>query len=200
MGDYKLNYFRFAVSPTLEWYRTRNITDISEPAFGSILYCYLYGGVCEHSGIYVGNNEIVHLNGDGLVEKVNSKKFRKRLEGKNIATHIYVSCKGLTAVGSRKAGEIAIKLIGKQYNYSITNFNCHAFTALCFEEDIKSKSSTSWHNKFIYLGSQHLPHYLHTTAMIAATCYGIYDSCANKYEHIAKTCIDVDNWRIWDTK
>ena len=81
-----MNYLRFAASPALEWYRIRNITDISEPTFGSILYCYLYGGVCENSGIYVGNNEIVHLN--GLVKKVNSKKFRKRLEGKNLATHI----------------------------------------------------------------------------------------------------------------
>ncbi len=195
-----MNYFRFAAFPALEWYRTRSITDISEPAFGSILYCYLYGGACEHSGIYIGNNEIVHLNGDGLVEKVNSKKFRKRLEGKNIATHIYVSCKGVTAVGSKKAGEKAIKLVGKEYNYSVTDFNCHAFTALCFEEDIKSKSSTFRHNKSIHLGCQLLPHYLHTAALMAATGYAIYDSCANKYEHIAKTCLAVDNWRIWDTK
>jgi hypothetical protein len=195
-----LNYFRFAASPALEWYRTRNITDISEPAFGSILYCYLYGGACEHSGIYVGNNEIVHLNGDGLVEKVNSKKFRKRLEGKNLATHIYVSCKGLTAVGSKKAGEKALKLVGKEYNYSVTDFNCHAFTALCFDECIKSKSPPYWHNMFINIDWQHVPHYLHLTAWKAAAYYCIYDSCANKYDHIAKTCLAVDNWRIWDTK
>ena len=198
-----MNYFRFAAFPALEWYWTRNITDISEPAFGSILYCYLYGGVCEHSGIYVGNNEIVHLNGDGLVEKVNSKKFRKRLEGKNLATRIYVSCKGLTAVGSQKAGEKALKLIGKEYNYSVTNFNCHAFTALCFDKDIKSKSNTSWDKRFKHTGLPHLPHYLlpaFIATTIATTCYKTYDNCANKYDHIAKTCLAVDNWRIWDTK
>lgn len=31
---------------------------ISEPAIGSIVYCDLFLGYCEHSGIYIGNDEI----------------------------------------------------------------------------------------------------------------------------------------------
>ena len=55
-------------------------------------------------------------------------------------------------------------------------------------------------NMFINIDWQHVPHYLHLTAWKAAAYYCIYDSCANKYDHIAKTCLAVDNWRIWDTK
>ena len=43
------------------------------PAVGSLVYCNL-GVVAEHSGIYVGGNKIVHLSGDGHIEKVSDKK------------------------------------------------------------------------------------------------------------------------------
>ncbi len=41
---------------------------VDEPAIGSVVYCDLVAGFADHSGIYIGNNEIVHLNGDGWVE------------------------------------------------------------------------------------------------------------------------------------
>ena len=37
------------------------------PAVGSVVYCNL-SMVAEHSGIYVGDGQIVHLNGNGRME------------------------------------------------------------------------------------------------------------------------------------
>ena len=48
------------------------------PAIGSLVYCNL-GVVAEHSGIYVSRNKIVHLSGDGHIEKVSAKKHCERL-------------------------------------------------------------------------------------------------------------------------
>ncbi len=192
-----MNYYRFVLSPALEVLRTRNIKDINEPELGSILYCYLFGGVCEHSGIYVGNNEIVHLNGDGLVEKVNHITFKKRLDGKNLAKNIYVSCKGLKAVGSKNAAEAAMKLVGERFPYSMTGFNCHAFTALCFEKSLESPKNIAISHLGLMLN---LPNFIYPTLAVSVMAYSFYDECANKYDHIAKTCLDVDNWRIWDIK
>ena len=192
-----MNYFRLALSPVLGGYKTRNIKDINEPELGSILYCYLLGGACEHSGIYVGNNEIVHLNGDGLVEKVNHITFMKRLDGKNLAENIYVSCKGLKAVGSKNAAKAAMKLVGKRFQYSMLGFNCHAFTALCFKNSLESpKNIASSHLNLILS----LPSFVYPTLAKPLLVYSFYDNCANKYDHAAKIFLDVDNWRIWDVK
>ena len=43
--------------------------DQVRPKKGSIVYCDLAFFV-EHSGVYIGNNKIVHLDGSGYVEVV----------------------------------------------------------------------------------------------------------------------------------
>ena len=45
------------------------------PKKGSVLYCDLTGSFLEHSGIYVGDNRIVHLNGKGEIEVVSPAEF-----------------------------------------------------------------------------------------------------------------------------
>ena len=45
------------------------------PKKGSVLYCDLSFGIAEHSGIYVGDNRIVHLNGKGEIEAVSPAAF-----------------------------------------------------------------------------------------------------------------------------
>ena len=52
------------------------------PAVGSVVYCNL-GLVAEHSGIYVGRNKIVHLSGNGHIEKVSAKEFCEHFSGLN---------------------------------------------------------------------------------------------------------------------
>ena len=59
-----------------------------QPAIGSIVYCNLLIAV-EHTGIYVGNNKIVHLDGEGIVKLVSPKEFCQRLGGFNPANTVF---------------------------------------------------------------------------------------------------------------
>ena len=66
------------------------------PEKGSVLYCDLSFGIAEHSGIYVGDNRIVHLNGKGEIEAVSPAEFLSLFALQDI----YVSCMENSAVGS----------------------------------------------------------------------------------------------------
>lgn len=114
---------------------------IKEPAIGSVVYCELLFSSAEHSGIYIGDNKIVHLNGDGTIECVTPKVFLNRLNGMNTAISIYTSCKDGCSVGSIEAAERAKSMIGKRKNYNLLLDNCHKFTAGCLTNDFKSARS-----------------------------------------------------------
>lgn len=102
-----------------------------EPVPGSIVYCDLGYGIAEHTGVYVGRNRIVHLDGSGLIEKVSPDQFLSRLGGMNSAISIYVSCKNGSAVGSKSAAAYARKMVGKKVSYNVLTNNCHRFTSEC---------------------------------------------------------------------
>ena len=101
------------------------------PAIGSIVYCNL-AIVAEHTGIYVGRNKIVHLNGNGRIEKVSAEKFCDRLGGNNPAFTIFcpTNSKG-KAVGDKLVAEYALRCVGRLVNYNVALNNCHCFTASC---------------------------------------------------------------------
>jgi hypothetical protein len=104
---------------------------VSEPAIGSVLYCDLAGGLGEHSGIYIGNDQIVHLNGNGRIEIANPYQFLNRLGGNNPAVTIYVSCTEETPVGCKIAAQRARSMVGESRNYNVILDNCHQFTSGC---------------------------------------------------------------------
>ena len=62
--------------------------DLALPTRGSVVYCDLALSTVEHTGIYVGDNKIVHLDGSGLIEVVTPEKFLQRLDGWNTAMSI----------------------------------------------------------------------------------------------------------------
>ncbi len=100
------------------------------PVQGSVVYCKLAVEI-EHSGIYIGNNKIVHLDGCGEIKAVSPKQFLKRLDGLNPAITIYVSCNGVKPAGKKDVAERAKKMIGKKIDYGVTRNNCHRFTSGC---------------------------------------------------------------------
>jgi hypothetical protein len=118
------------------------------PAIGSVVYCELAFGLTGHSGIYIGNNEIVHLNGSGYIEAVTPNKFLDRLDGFNSAISIYVSCLDRRAVGNPKAASRAKSLIGKQRNYDLIFDNCHRFVSGCLSGDFDNQDKFLWMVKF----------------------------------------------------
>jgi hypothetical protein len=102
---------------------------VSEPEIGSILYCDLAVGFAEHSGIYVGDNKIVHLDSQGNITLTSPSGF---IAG-TTALNIYVGCKGPSAKGNDYIAAKAMRSIStrnrRKYNFIINN--CHRFTADC---------------------------------------------------------------------
>ena len=110
------------------------------PKVGSVLYCDLLFGYMEHSGIYIGNNKIVHLAGNGKIETVSPKGFMQGGSGCNI----YVSCRDKFSVGSEAAARRAKKSIGSSRNYNFLLDNCHQFSTGCLTGNFNNSSSFLW--------------------------------------------------------
>ncbi|ESK41225.1 hypothetical protein P256_00214 [Acinetobacter nectaris CIP 110549] len=104
---------------------------IEQPKVGSVVLCGLFFGMAKHSGIYIGYNQIVHLNGDGYIEKVSAKEFLNRLDGLNFSVDIYVSCLNGKPVGSKAVADRAKKMVGKKLDYKLFENNCHKFSSSC---------------------------------------------------------------------
>ncbi|PGH58236.1 hypothetical protein CRT60_09910 [Azospirillum palustre] len=114
------------------------------PKIGSIVYCDLALGFCEHSGVYVGNNEIVHLDGSGYVEIVSPEKFLNRLGGLNTAISIYVSCTETVSVGDVQTATRARAMIGKKRAYNVLLDNCHQFSSGCLTGNFNNTDNFLW--------------------------------------------------------
>lgn len=112
--------------------------DTVTPIKGSVVHCGLLFDLVEHSGIYIGDNQIVHLNGNNWIEAVSPDVFLDRLGGGNTAISIYVSCIGTQAVGSKEVAKRAKKRIGDDTTYDVVNNNCHRFSSGCLTGDFEN--------------------------------------------------------------
>lgn len=116
------------------------IRDKVYPKPGSVVYCDLAFGYAEHSGIYVGNNEIVHLNRHGKIEKVSAKRF---IDGTS-AISIYVSSSMNLSDGSEKVAERALNSIGRYRDYNFILDNCHQFSSGCLTGNFENSDNFLW--------------------------------------------------------
>lgn len=114
--------------------------DQVQPTIGSILYCDLAFGYMDHSGVYVGNNEIIHLSRNGHIESVTPKEF---ISG-GTACSIYVSCYKSVAVGSEIAAKRAKNMLGRTRNYNVILDNCHQFSVGCLTGDFDNTCNFLW--------------------------------------------------------
>lgn len=118
------------------------IRDKVTPNLGSILHCSLYGA--EHTGIYVGANEIIDLTGEGKIRITDPKGF---LQNSNAIT-IYVACTGTNPLGDALIAARARSRAGSTRKYNVLFDNCHQFTAGCICGDFENYRKT-----FFLLGS-----------------------------------------------
>lgn len=108
------------------------------PVPGTPVYCKL-AVVAEHTGIYVGDDEIVHLNGDGEIETVSPREFVSRLDGLNPAVSIYFAAGAEgKALGKRSVANRARSMVGGRRNYDLFFDNCHQFTCGCLSGDFEN--------------------------------------------------------------
>lgn len=116
----------------------------SEPAPGTPVYCKL-AVVAEHTGIYIGNDEIVHLNGDGDIEIVSPGEFVARWDGLNPAVSIYYAAKSNGTPLCRKSiANRARSMVGGRRDYSMFFDNCHQFTSGCISGDFENPCNFFW--------------------------------------------------------
>ena len=106
-----------------------------QPRIGSLLYVDMFLGAAEHSGIYVGNGEVVELGGDGRVRKVPAKRFLNDGSLKMTAISIYVSSHGGRGVGSKQVAQRALSKVGSRRKYNVLTDNCHRFCIGCMTGD-----------------------------------------------------------------
>lgn len=112
------------------------------PVRGCVVYCDLAFGTAEHSGVYVGDKTIVHLDGSGLIEAVSPERFIDRLDGFNSAVSIYLSCTGGFAAGDAEAARRAERMIGSSRDYNVLTDNCHRFVYGCLSGDFDNACSS----------------------------------------------------------
>jgi hypothetical protein len=113
--------------------------DQVQPVPGSILHCSLKGA--EHTGVYVGDGQIVELLGSGLVRRGRPSNF---IEGTNAVT-IYVACHDTKPLGSAEIAERAKSQVGNFRDYKLFFDNCHQFTCGCITSQFENS------NNFFYM-------------------------------------------------
>lgn len=118
----------------------KHCQDGVKPVLGSVVYCDLAFGYAEHSGIYVGNDEIVHLNANGWIEKVSTGEFIDN----TTALTFYVSSRDDNAVGSYAVADRALSRVNQKSRYSLLADNCHRFTSSCLTGNINNTDSFLW--------------------------------------------------------
>ncbi len=115
---------------------------VREPAVGGVVYCDLAFGMAEHSGIYMGQGQIAHLNRHGEIEVVDPEEF---IDG-TTAMSIYTACCGTRPVGDAKAAANARYFLQhvRRMEYSLLLQNCHIFSAACYNGDLNNSDSFLW--------------------------------------------------------
>ena len=103
----------------------------AQPQRGSVVFCRLVG-MLEHTGICIGDDRIVHLDGSGLVEEVGPSEFMSRIDGANPSLTVYCSCDVLgVPIGRKEFAERAERRLGQARQYNLLVDNCHSFTSEC---------------------------------------------------------------------
>ncbi|WP_286261274.1 hypothetical protein [Thalassotalea atypica] len=105
----------------------------TKPVFGSLVCCGI-GGLLDHSGIWVGEDTIVELDGNGLIKPLSSERFTHERSGKNM----FIACDSTgEPLSLELAGQRAIKQIYQYRDYHLLENNCHQFIWQCFQPNDK---------------------------------------------------------------
>ena len=104
-----------------------------KPVAGAIVCCGI-GGVLDHTGIWVGEDTIIELDGNGLIKPVSAQRFTDTRTGKGI----FIACDSLgVPLASEMAAHRAVVQIFQVRDYHLLDNNCHQFIWECFQTDSK---------------------------------------------------------------
>ena len=126
--------------------------DVVKPRIGSVVKVDLSIGA-DHTGIYIGNNEIVEVANIDNIATVRIVSAEEFIEGDDcisrIGTFIYVACKqdregNCIAMGSQDIADRASAAVGQTSEYSLIFNNCHMFTEYCVSGRKTDLSGLLW--------------------------------------------------------
>lgn len=107
------------------------------PRIGGVLATGLLGGLLAHTGIYMGKGEVVELDGEGRVRRVDLETFQSASIFRT-GPGIFTACDGLIPIGDPLAAERACMCLGDQHRYDLVFDNCHRFTSGCITGDFEN--------------------------------------------------------------
>lgn len=94
------------------------------------------GAFLEHTGVYVGNNKVVELYGDGSINLISTEDFISGSYKKGFpvrtAVDLYTACFNDKPVASEVVALRALKLVNSRLPYHILKNNCHMLSGFCF--------------------------------------------------------------------
>jgi len=100
----------------------------AEPIVGAVVCCAI-AGVLDHTGIWVGDDTIIELAGNGLIKGVSSERFTQQRSGSNI----FIACdSSAQPLADPKAAQRAIEQLYQYQPYDVINNNCHQFIWRCY--------------------------------------------------------------------
>jgi hypothetical protein len=119
-----------------------NTEQLVKPEIGAIVCCGI-AGAFDHTGIWVGDNTIIEVDGNGLVKAVSPARFTDDRSGKGI----FIACDSLAnPLVNEVAAQRAIEQIYQLRDYHMIDNNCHHFIWQCFkpnDENITTFKSLS---------------------------------------------------------
>ncbi len=122
------------------------------PLVGSILRTELMGYI-DHSGIYLGNNEVIEIvnkEDKGYVTIIDFNSFvQSSWLRTGVSVYIAIDRLSKDIIKDEKIANIARKHNGKINDYQLLNNNCHSFVHKCIINEEFDKITKIW--KFIHL-------------------------------------------------
>ncbi len=102
---------------------------VATPQAGALVCCGI-GGVLDHTGIWVDEDTIVELDGNGLIKPISAARFTKERSGKQI----FIACDShAEPLICEQAAERAIGQIYQYRDYHLISNNCHQFIWQCYQ-------------------------------------------------------------------
>lgn len=152
------------------------------PLPGSVLYCDLWVGA-EHSGIYVGEGEIVNIEvtdvAEGTVNRCGPASFTSKSK---LGHKIYVSCDGDRAVGCEVVADKAESHIGDRGFYGLIFVNCHDFSRQCVNHSPKGREASR------------IERLLAQANLLSEN----WERTIKELKVAAKNKLGATKWRLWD--
>jgi uncharacterized protein with von Willebrand factor type A (vWA) domain len=169
----------FAIK-TIKYWIDNMFRDKVEPVEGSVLYSDLYFAV-EHSGIYIGNNQISNIVVNGFMEStVKSSSPQSFVDGGWMHNKIYISCDSSGAVGDLEVSEYAENSVGEKAFYGLVFSNCHEFSEKCLYQSDTTKKGNIQFDVDLFMPNE------------------TWERTLNSLKSSAKEQLGATKWRLWD--